>query len=81
MGLQYVSTVLNYIHQLTKRIYDDSAHKHLVQWGLDQGYTIEVACEAETEYVGTDYNEAIEAIEATEYGAIHFNEGKTHKLL
>ena len=52
------------------------AHKHLVQWGLDQGYTIEVVCEAETDYFGTDYNKAIEAIEATEYGAIHFNEGK-----
>ena len=46
------------------------AHKHLVQWGLDQGFTIEVNCEGETDYYGTDYDEAIEAIEATEHGAI-----------
>ena len=51
------------------------AHKHLVQWGLDKGYTIEVCCEAETDYEGTDYDEAIKAIEATEYGAIHLIEG------
>ena len=50
------------------------AHKHLVQWGIDRGFTIEIVCEAETDYVGTDYNEAIETIEATEYGAIHFSE-------
>ena len=46
------------------------AHKHLVQWGLDRGFTIEVNCEGETDYYGTDYDEAIEAIEATEHGSI-----------
>lgn len=53
------------------------AHQHLVQWGLDKGYTIEVVCEGETDYFGTDYDEAIEAIEATEYGCIHLVDSST----
>jgi hypothetical protein len=46
------------------------AHQHLIKWGLKQGYTIEVNCDGERDYYGTDYNEAIEAIEATEHGTI-----------
>lgn len=51
------------------------AHKHLVQWGLDQGYTIEVCLENEVEYEGTSYDDAIEAITACDEGVIYFIEG------
>jgi hypothetical protein len=50
----------------------EKAHRNLVQWGIDQGYTIEVACEGETEYVGTIFADAIDAIEACDNGVISF---------
>ena len=52
------------------------AHQHLIKWGLHQGYTIEVVLEDELEYVGKDYNKAIEAIEACDVSEITFLEGE-----
>ncbi len=37
----------------------EEAHRHLVQWGIRQGYTIEVWGEDEyLDYSGTDFDEA-----------------------
>lgn len=51
------------------------AHKHLIQWGLDRGYAIEVECEGELDYNGTNYTEAVEAVEACDIGLIYLTEG------
>lgn len=52
------------------------AHKHLIQWGLDRGYKIEVDClDGYVEYEGFDYDEAVEAVEASDCGGIYFVDG------
>lgn len=51
------------------------AHKHLIQWGLDRGYKIEVECEGEVDYEGISYNDAVEAVEACDVGSIYFIDG------
>lgn len=51
------------------------AHLHLIQWGLDQGYIIEVDIEGEPEYRGKSYKEAKEASEAGETGCIYLITG------
>jgi len=52
----------------------EKAHRNLVRWGRDQGYTIEVECEGETDYVGTSFADAIDAIEACDNGVIYLTE-------
>lgn len=54
------------------------AHHHLINWGIKKGYTIEVDCEGITEYKGKNYDEAVEASEACDVGAIYFIEGDEH---
>jgi len=50
----------------------EKAHRHLVQWGIRQGYTIEVWGEDEyLDYSGTDFDEAIENVEACDGGTIY----------
>ena len=52
------------------------AHKHLIQWGLDRGYKIEVDCmDGYVEYEGFDYDMAVEAVEASDCGGIYFVNG------
>ncbi len=52
------------------------AHKHLIQWGLDRGYKIEVDClDGYVEYEGSDYDKAVEAVEASDCGGIYFVDG------
>ncbi len=51
------------------------AHLHLIQWGLDQGYIIEVDIEGEAEYRGKSYKEAKDASEAGETGCIYLITG------
>jgi hypothetical protein len=51
------------------------AHLHLIQWGLDQGYIIEVDIEGEPEYRGKSYKEAKDASEAGETGCIYLITG------
>jgi len=48
------------------------AHQHLIKWGLRQGYTIEVECEGYTDYVGTNFYDAVEAVEACDIGMVYF---------
>lgn len=54
------------------------AHHHLINWGIKKGYTIEVDCEGETEYCGTNYKLAVEASEACDIGVIYFIEDGVH---
>lgn len=51
------------------------AHLHLIQWGLDQGYIIEVDIEGEPEYKGSSFADAKEASEAGETGCIYLITG------
>ena len=52
----------------------EKAHRNLVRWGIDQGYTIEVWGEDEyQDYKGTDFDEAVENVEACDGGTIYFN--------
>lgn len=53
------------------------AHLHLIKWGLDKGYTIEVDIEGEPEYRGTSFAKAKEASEAGEVGCIYLITGKS----
>jgi hypothetical protein len=53
------------------------AHQHLIKWGLNQGYTIQVECEGYTDYEGTSFDDAVEAVESCDIGVIYFVEG-TH---
>jgi len=51
----------------------EKAHRNLVQWGISQGYTIEVWGEDEyLDYSGTDFDEAIDNVEACDGGLICF---------
>jgi len=51
------------------------AHLHLIQWGLDQGYIIEVDIEGEPEYKGSSFADAKEASEAGDTGSIYLITG------
>lgn len=55
------------------------AHLHLIKWGLNQGYTIQVESEGYTDYEGTSYKEAVKSVEACDIGVIYFIEG-THTV-
>ena len=48
------------------------AYKHLIRWGLDRGYKVEVYGEGELDYSGLDFEEAVEAVEACDVGNISF---------
>ena len=48
------------------------AHKHLIRWGLDRGYKVEVYGEGQLDYSGLDFEEAVEAVEACDVGNISF---------
>ena len=48
------------------------AHLHLIEWGLEKGYTVEVDVEGEFEYRGDSYKLAKEASEAGDIGGITF---------
>jgi len=54
-----------------------SAHLHLIKWGLEQGYEIEVDIEGEHEYRGTSYKDAKDASEAGDMGCIYLITGET----
>lgn len=52
----------------------EKAHRNLVRWAIDQGYTIDVWGEDEfQDYRGTDFGEAVENIEACDGGTIYLN--------
>jgi hypothetical protein len=52
----------------------EKAYKHLIKWGLARKYTIEVECEGVTDYVGTNFQDAVDAVEACDIGTIYFSE-------
>ena len=51
-------------------------HLHLIRWGIEKGYTIEVDIEGEHEYRGTSYKAAKEASEAGDMGCIYLITGE-----
>ena len=52
----------------------EKAHRNLVRWAIDQGYTVEVWGEDEyQDYKGTDFDEAVENIEGCDGGTIYLN--------
>ena len=52
----------------------EKAHRNLVRWAIDQGYTVDVWGEDEfQDYRGTDFSEAVENIEACDGGTIYLN--------
>ena len=48
------------------------AYKHLIRWGLDQGYKVEVYGEGQLDYSGLNFEEAIETVEGCDVGSIQF---------
>jgi hypothetical protein len=49
----------------------EKAHLNLIKWGLEEGYSVEVYGEEEyLDYVGGNYDEAVEAVEACDGGMI-----------
>jgi hypothetical protein len=52
----------------------EKAHRNLVRWAIDQGYTVEVWGEDEyQDYKGTDFDEAVENVEGCDGGTIYLN--------
>lgn len=48
------------------------AYKHLIRWGLDQGYKVKVYGEGQLDYSGLRYEEAVETVEGCDVGSIEF---------
>ena len=48
------------------------AYKHLIRWGLDRGYKVEVYGEGQLDYSGLDFEEAVETVEGCDVGNISF---------
>ena len=66
MGLTW-NTCAHLVNQTAEPV---KAYKHLIRWGLDQGYKVEVYGEGELDYSGLDFEEAVEAVEACDVGNI-----------
>lgn len=56
----------------------EKAHINVMKWGLAQGYTIEVAYDDETDYVGTNLKDAIDTTENCGIGVIYFKKGNDY---
>ena len=53
----------------------EKAHINVMKWGLSEGYTIEIAYDDETDYVGTNLKDAIDTTDNCGEGVIYFKKG------
>ena len=68
MGLTW-NTCAHLVNQTAEPV---KAHKHLIRWGLDQGYKVKVYGEGQLDYSGLRYEEAVETVEGCDVGSIEF---------
>jgi hypothetical protein len=56
----------------------EKAHINVINWGLSQGYTIEIVCDDETDYVGTNLKDAIDTTDNCGDGVIYYKKGRDY---
>lgn len=68
MGLTW-NTCAHIVNQTAEPV---KAYKHLIRWGLDQGYKVNIYGEGHLDYSGLDFEEAVETVEGCDVGSIEF---------